>query len=556
VRPRPGHAFSTAIVCALALTTGAAIAAAGSAAAARLQPRIVHGAPTPIEHAPFQVALYDPEAVDPEEPDNLLAAQFCGGVIRDATHVVTAAHCVTLGGFEAAAPEEIEVLAGSASLQAPEVGSIEDPVVATSFDPEWEPFGFEHDVGVLTLEKPLWEGATPEIGGLGVKIAPIGFAATDPLAGSNATVSGWGFDQPLTPEQEPTEAEEELDHPAMLQSAEVSIVARAECSADYAGEGFPPFNEQLICAGGSGSEPADACYGDSGGPLFSGPLGSPEDRLLGLVDFGEGCAQKEFPGVYQSVVSGQNRTFASSDPPQAPRNTGVPAIVGTLEAGHTVTCQPGSWVGAALQFGYTYYRDEASVLEPFAVEALTGESPSPDYAIQGRDVGKRIFCAVTARNAGGVGEAISRDAVIPAFTLPQIVPGVPVSPGPPAKASPPPTPTPTLRLLSARCRRGTCTVTVRASKGTGTAAVTKVEATLSFVRRVSCRKHGRRSTCRRLLTRRLGARPLGSERFSVTATGLRPGPYTMALVAVSGAGTRQTHATSVPLLLKAARARR
>lgn len=273
-----------------------------SAAAAGVRPRIVHGAPTPIEHAPFQVALYAPEAVDPEEPDNLLVAQFCGGVIRDATHVITAAHCVTFDGFEAVAPEEIEVLAGSENLEEPGAGSVRDPVVTTSFDPEWNPGTFEHDVGVLTLEKPLWADPTPEIDGV-AKIAPIGLAGSYPLIGSNATVSGWGFTKPVPAEGSPSEAEELEGHPALLQSAEVSILFPAECAADYEEESL--LRDDFICALGGSSPVTDACYGDSGGPLFSGPPGSPEDKLLGLVDFGEGCAQKEFPGVYQSVVTGQ-----------------------------------------------------------------------------------------------------------------------------------------------------------------------------------------------------------------------------------------------------------
>ncbi|HEY1449339.1 MAG TPA: serine protease [Solirubrobacteraceae bacterium] len=519
---------------------------ASQALAAGARPRIVQGAPTAIAQAPFQVALYDPQLIDPHEPSNLLVAQFCGGVIRDATHVVTAAHCVTLGGFEAAAPGEIEVLAGSANLEAPEAGSIRDPVVATSFDPEWEPFGFEHDIGVLTLEKPLWEGLTPEIGGVGVKIAPIGFAATDPLAGSAATISGWGLDQPLTPEQELSEAEEKADHPAILRSAGVSIVSRSQCSADYANEGLPSFGEQFICAAGNSPLPADSCYGDSGGPLFSGTPGEPSDELLGLVDFGAGCGQEGSPGVYQSVIEANNRTFAQSDPPQAPRNTAEPTIGGGSTVGETLSCNPGSWLGAP-EFLYRFYRDESSITRPFAVKALTPDyAPSATYVTQSGDAGGRIFCAVAARNAGGLGEAISDEVSITAATAPILI-TAPVTPPAPAPTEKPAQPT--LRLLSARCRRGSCTVTVRTSKGSGDAQVTRVEAKLLFTRKLACRKHGRRAKCTRTFTRKLAARSIGGERFSIVAGDLKPGPYTMTLVAIDKLGLRQARASKVALLL-------
>ena len=41
-----------------------------------------------ITEFPFQVALYDPRAGTPAK------GFFCGGVILDATHVATAAHCL------------------------------------------------------------------------------------------------------------------------------------------------------------------------------------------------------------------------------------------------------------------------------------------------------------------------------------------------------------------------------------------------------------------------------------------------------------------------------
>ncbi len=523
------------------------------ALAAGAQPRIVHGATTSIEQAPFQVALYDPQLVDPGEPDNLLAAQFCGGVILDATHILTAAHCVTFGGFEAALPEEIKVLAGSADLEHPEAGSKEIAVAATSYDPEWDPFGFEHDVGVLTLETPLWEGPTPKIGG-GVKIAPIDFATLDPSPGSIATVSGWGLDEPLAPAQELSEAEEKADHPAILRSAEVSIVSRSQCSADYSGEGLPPFDGQFICAAGSTPPPADSCYGDSGGPLFSGTPGEPSDELLGLVDFGAGCGQEGSPGVYQSVIDAQNRAFARSNPPQAPRNTGEPTVGGGTTVGQTLTCNPGPWLGTP-EFLYRFYRDESSIVRPFAVKALTPRySPSATYVTQAGDAGGRIFCVVVARNAGGLGEAVSDEVSIVAAAPPPILIAVPTNPPAPAPTQKPAQPT--LRLLSARCRRGACAITVRASKGSGDAQVTKVEAKLSFTRRIACRRHGRRARCTRTFTRRLAARNIGGERFSIVAGDLKPGPYTVTLAAVDKLGLRQAHATKVALLLQAVAGRR
>jgi secreted trypsin-like serine protease len=524
------------------------------ASAARVHPRIVAGKDTAIEEAPFQVALYDPQVLDPEEADDVLDAQFCGGVIRDATHVITAAHCVTFGGFEAAAPEEIEVLAGTNDLEEPGIGAIRDPVVATSFDPEWNPFSGEHDIGVLTLEKRLWpEGETPEIDGKST-IAPIGFGETAALTGEEATVSGWGFDKALTSEQEPTEAEEQEGHPPILQSATVTVVSPTECSEDYEAESSGPLGEAFICAIGKELPTADACFGDSGGPLFSGTPGSPEDRLLAIVDFGTGCAQKQFPGVYQSVLEAKNRAFAGSNPPQAPRNQSAPTITGTPQVGQTVSCDPGSWLGAP-EFLYRYFRDESTILHPFASKALTVKYSSvATYTVQGEDAGTRIFCAVIAHNGGGIGEAIGEDVSVSA--APQPPPAGPATPiAAVVKPAVVPSP-PTLRVVSSRCRGTSCAVNVHASKGAGAALVTTVEAKLTFTRKVSCRRHGKRTTCKRTFKRKLVARATPGGHFVILATGLKPGPYTLTLVAINKAGIRQMQATKVSLLVKPLRKKR
>jgi secreted trypsin-like serine protease len=537
---------------ALLIMLGLAAAAPSRASASRPQPRVVAGHATPIADAPFQVALYDPEGLDPEEPDDVRPAQFCGGVVRDATHIITAAHCVTFGGFEAALPSQIEVLAGTDDLEATTgPGVVEDPVVTTSFDPAYDPFTNDHDVGVLTLEKPLWSG-TRAIDGTST-IAPIELAEAAPSAGDAETVSGWGFTKALTPEQEATPQEESEGYPAELQSAAVSIVDRSQCSADYEPEGFEPFGDDLICAIGEATPTADACFGDSGGPLFSGEPGSAADRLLGLVGFGLGCAQRQFPGVYQSLAEPSNRAFAGSNPSQAPRSEGVPRITGVLQIGQTVACDPGAWLGAPQLF-YRFYRDESTLLRP-AFKALTaGLSANASYTLKASDAATRIFCQVVALNDGGRGEAIGEDASVAAVEPPPATPPVPTVPTT-VKPAPAPLP-PTLRLISARCRRGGCAVSVRVSKGIGATLVAKVEAKLSFTRKLACRKHGRRATCKRTTTRTLAATKLPGERFSIVATGLRPGAYTMTLVAIDAGGLRQAHATKLALLLRAPRGAR
>ena len=64
------------------------------------------------------------------------AGFFCGGVIVDATHVITAAHCLAGGGHgRGSVSGEVAVLAGSTRLDRPDAGSVRDPAASVSVDP-------------------------------------------------------------------------------------------------------------------------------------------------------------------------------------------------------------------------------------------------------------------------------------------------------------------------------------------------------------------------------------------------------------------------------------
>ncbi|HEY3865521.1 MAG TPA: serine protease [Solirubrobacteraceae bacterium] len=283
--------------------------ASGSfAAAPRARESVIGGASTSISRFPFQVALYNPHAGSPS------AGFFCGGVIIDATHVVTAAHCIATGPHGQVSPlGEIEVLAGSTYLTPTEPGSVRDPVVDASYDSDYNPVTSNFDVGLLTLARPLWSGPTPSLDGID-RIAPLPVDTVEATADTSiraerpivATVSGWGDVNPA-PSDGPS-------YPDALQFVQVPLVAEGLCGEDYAGieETITP---SMICAGGSRPR-TDSCYGDSGGPLVvdgDTPADPPSDYVLvGLVDFGNGCAQPGYPGVYTRIGNPEVASFLAS----------------------------------------------------------------------------------------------------------------------------------------------------------------------------------------------------------------------------------------------------
>lgn len=70
----------------------------------------------------------------------------------------------------------------------------------------------------------------------------------------------------------------------------VSIIQQSVCKASYRSG----LVEGMLCAGHLLGV-TDSCQGDSGGPLVC------NNELVGVVSWGNGCAQLGFPGVYSNV---------------------------------------------------------------------------------------------------------------------------------------------------------------------------------------------------------------------------------------------------------------
>lgn len=236
----------------LAVAVAAGLGAAGAAGADPVQPYIVGGGDADIEDYPFTVAL-----VTAGE-----GFQFCGGTLAAADKVVTAAHCVAGN-----ASGDQNVVSGRTVMSSDE--GTESQVSEVWVHPEYGSDGSNYDVAVLTLETPV---AQPP-----AELAEADDPAYEPA--TEATVLGWGRTE---------EGGEASDH---LQKVGVPITTDEECSAAY-GEEHKAAG--MVCAGyPEGGK--DSCQGDSGGPMVV------ENKLVGVVSWGEGCARPNKPGVYARV---------------------------------------------------------------------------------------------------------------------------------------------------------------------------------------------------------------------------------------------------------------
>jgi trypsin len=246
-------------VAAAALTT---IGIAGTVSTAQadppsgVTPMIIGGEETTIDENPFVVALTTPDGF-----------QFCGGTIVAPTKVLTAAHCT-----DGQSPADIVVVAGRTSLSAG--GGETANVTDIWIHPDWNSSALTSDSSVLTLDTSLTE-------------APLALASPADAdlytAGANSTVLGWGV----------TESGSTSD---TLRKVDVPVTADDACAASYSDQ----FDATTMVCAGLAEGGKDSCQGDSGGPLV-GAAADGTRKLIGIVSWGQGCAEPDFYGVYGRV---------------------------------------------------------------------------------------------------------------------------------------------------------------------------------------------------------------------------------------------------------------
>jgi trypsin len=233
-------------------------APAGKQQPVKVEPKIIGGEETTIEENPFMVALTQPDGF-----------QFCGGAIVAPTKILTAAHCT-----EGQDPANIKVVAGRTSLSGG--GGTTANVTNIWVNPGFDGNTMVNDASVLTLDQPLSQ-------------APIAIAGAGDedlyTAGANSTVLGWGVD-------------ESGNTSDVLKKVDVPVTSDADCTASYQDQYDPT---SMVCAGlKEGGK--DSCQGDSGGPLVAV---KPDGTLksIGIVSWGQGCAEPNFYGVYGRVLA-------------------------------------------------------------------------------------------------------------------------------------------------------------------------------------------------------------------------------------------------------------
>ncbi|CAJ0546786.1 hypothetical protein HG530_010602 [Fusarium avenaceum] len=199
----------------------------------------------------------------------------CGGTLLNANTVLTAAHCTQ--GRSASA---FAVRAGTLSRT---TGGVTSRVSSLKANPAFSGSTLDSDVAILKLSTPIQTSSS-------ISYARLAASGTDPAAGTQLTVAGWG-----------TTSQGSASSPVQLRKVTIPVVSRATCRSQY---GTSAITNNMFCAGlTQGGK--DSCQGDSGGPIADS-----SNTVVGVVSWGEGCAQPNYSGVYARV--GSLRSFIDS----------------------------------------------------------------------------------------------------------------------------------------------------------------------------------------------------------------------------------------------------
>ncbi|MGC9421175.1 S1 family peptidase [Vibrio sp.] len=231
-------------------------------------PRIIGGEKSSENDWPFMTALVKNNAI------NTHKGQFCGASYLGDGWVLTAAHCV-----ERINVNDFHVHIGVHNLLQASSGGKRAEIKAVYVNEKYvDTSDYSNDIALIELK------SKPNADAVALKTT-----GEELSKGQTLTVMGWG--------NTISERNQTPQYPSVLRQVDLPYVLRNDCQ--NLGDDYRNIGEDAICAGFPEGE-KDSCQGDSGGPLVVKE--GDNVQQVGIVSWGNGCAQPNAYGVYANVA--------------------------------------------------------------------------------------------------------------------------------------------------------------------------------------------------------------------------------------------------------------
>lgn len=229
--------------------------------------KIIDGEDANIEEYPFLASLRAQNGLFIGET-SIEGQHMCGGSLVAKNVVLTAAHCVNDVYFR-----KPTIYFNITKVDSPYFQAFN--VLETRVHPKYEislDGAYNYDAALLVLD------GEPSVPIISIRYDDRCFAEGARCV--NGVVVGWG----QTQEGNLTSASNSL------LKASIPLKSHKECRQLVEGGRI---TDAMVCAGG---ESKDSCQGDSGGPLLI------DNKLAGIVSWGDGCGRSGVPGVYTNLA--------------------------------------------------------------------------------------------------------------------------------------------------------------------------------------------------------------------------------------------------------------
>lgn len=181
---------------------------------------------------------------------------------------MTAAHCVEYSA------SSYTVVAGELNLNTDSGAEQSRDVARIVSHEDYNDFEYSNDIAIIIPSSPF---------DLNDNVSTIALPQQEQQTTGDVLVSGWGNTQGTGDR-------------TILQKVQIPTIPDDVCQEAYAADG-ETIVDSMLCAGLLGVGGKDSCQGDSGGPLraINGSY------LAGIVSWGYGCAEADYPGVNTEV---------------------------------------------------------------------------------------------------------------------------------------------------------------------------------------------------------------------------------------------------------------